>query len=939
MIKVSPYIGLTVLLFGLNYKAKGQNINLFGKPYFLSNPAYSMDSGTYVNIFALNTFVQGNRMSLGYGDLLKLDQQMLREGIIGVNQGSSGWINTEIIGPSISFPLGEKNRLSFFSALQVLGHYDNLDGRLVAEVNESHRFSQTYPYDVATKEKMMTNVASWSKFGLGFSRNIYSKQQHKINLGLNVYYIKGVDHSSVDVDLQGGEVDLAPSYITGSSGTISTTTAGAWFNQPGLSGVLKGRGSWGGDIGISYQYKKESDKDYTLKAGITVNNFGQVKYTSDSTYSKDFDITLENTRLYFNQQRDDFKFNRIANYLEENENAFKKTNARNEHYQISLPTSLNLFVDYRFTNKLGLLARANTSLTEDKSIDQLYHSNDYGITPYYTDQQFGVALPVSYREYSKYNAGIHVELGGFSIASESAISSILKGTDQIDVHLGARFTLNKKNKSVEGRINTSISRPHDNTIIQNPNIKSFISLSAIATSNNTVPFWMRSMQYGSIPLSGLSTSLEAGMTKNYSSSKKDQLFDWGAGAEARFNVGYTTQAILVEAYAKARLGVFQLKAGRSKDMMGLVDSTLSTGAFAISGNALGIPKVELSIPEYCDVPLSNGLIAVKGNFAHGWMGEQRINTDMDGFPVKNEFVNSYLHQKSLYARLGKTKWRVKLHGGFNHQAMWGNEDEITNHTLSTLETYKYVFTGTAYHPDNFPGSKIGNHLGSLDQAIEIDFNKFSLMAYHQFFYEAGALAYLDNINDGITGLSYTNKTQKYQRKFRVKKALLEFIYSKSQGGEVDSKGRASAAEDYYNNFLYNQGWSFHQENIGNVLFTSNKYLRNELPKGDIQYFTNNRVVAVHCGGVGEYKKWILKSFFTWSNNFGTYATAPASKGRGNEIYYNSPPYFGKIGQFSGYLEASKQLKNGFRLTLITAIDQGSLLYNSIGGIVKLSKTL
>jgi hypothetical protein len=44
--------------------------------------------------------------------------------------------------------------------------------------------------------------------------------------------------------------------------------------------------------------------------------------------------------------------------------------------------------------------------------------------------------------------------------------------------------------------------------------------------------------------------------------------------------------------------------------------------------------------------------------------------------------------------------------------------------------------------------------------------------------------------------------------------------SKSQGGEPDAKITPSGDEDYYNNYLYERGWTYHGENLGNPLFTS-----------------------------------------------------------------------------------------------------------------------
>src|SRR5690606_38119456 len=116
------------------------------------------------------------------------------------------------------------------------------------------------------------------------------------------------------------------------------------------------------------------------------------------------------------------------------------------------------------------------------------------------------------------------------------------------------------------------------------------------------------------------------------------LVDWAAGFQRRANVGSGSNLQLIEAYAKLRVGMFQLQAGRTRDVMGLNgDTTLSSGNFAVSGNALGIPKVEISIPEYWTIPWWGGLFAVKGNFAHGWVGKMGVND----FYLENSLQQSY----------------------------------------------------------------------------------------------------------------------------------------------------------------------------------------------------------------------------------------------------------------------------------------------------------
>jgi hypothetical protein len=459
---------------------------------------------------------------------------------------------------------------------------------------------------------------------------------------------------------------------------------------------------------------------------------------------------------------------------------------------------------------------------------------------------------------------------------------------------------------------------------------------AILTTNDQVPFWMRANQYGSIPIDGFSGTLTGSISKDYKQDGKKHLVDWAAGVEARINIGKSSNFNLIEGYLKGKLSIFQLKAGRTRDINGLVDPDLSTGAFAISGNALGIPKIELSIPEYWNVPLTRGFLAIKGNFAHGWTGSTPLNFEHQGFRIQS--VSTYYHQKSIYARIGKPSWKVKLYGGFNHEVMWGGEDKMYGKSweISKAETFFHVVTGQVYGNKKVPYSKIGNHIGSIDQAISIDLKSVYITAYHQFFYEVGGLYHLNNLKDGLFGLSIFNKNETTTT-LGWKKIVVEFLNSKSQGGELDAKITPSGDEDYYNNFIYASGWTYKGENLGNPLLTNRNYARKELPSKATEVVANNRVTALHLGMDGYCYNWTVKALLTYSINYGTYGTSPIGGSLGPNRFPGPPPYFEKVNQFSGYLEAGHTLGDGFNIGFALALDQGQLLYNSFGGMIKLSK--
>jgi hypothetical protein len=375
------------------------------------------------------------------------------------------------------------------------------------------------------------------------------------------------------------------------------------------------------------------------------------------------------------------------------------------------------------------------------------------------------------------------------------------------------------------------------TIAQNIPVDFSLSLLTGYNGPETIPFWMRSNQFGSIPPKGASIGLIGSVQKEYHRSHSGK-FDWGFGAEGRLNVGDPFKFILLESYGKVKYGIFELKAGRVKEITGLCDTLLSSGSWAVSGNALGIPKIELSIPEFVTLPILGKLFAIKGSYVFGFLG----NWYLDDEKIPN--TPTYLIQHTLYGRLGKPDWKLKLFGGFNHQVVWGNERAILgdDYELNGFQTFIYANLAKSHTNGNIRNLRVGNHLGSIDMGLTYDFSDFRVLIYRQWVYDAGALYYLANLRDGLNGLSLTN-TKTGHHSIEWKKIVLEFLYTKNQGGETWSPHTTSLFENYYNNSFYDTGWSYKSWGIGTPFITPTGKIREDLPEDPFSFFTNNRVTV------------------------------------------------------------------------------------------------
>ena len=368
------------------------------------------------------------------------------------------------------------------------------------------------------------------------------------------------------------------------------------------------------------------------------------------------------------------------------------------------------------------------------------------------------------------------------------------------------------------------------------------------SSSNYTPFWLRANQFGSVPTEENYVHVGGSTYIEYRKGKK---MDWGFGASGRLNLGETKADLLVqEAYLKGKWGIFELSAGRKKYIQGLVDSTLSSGSYIYSGNALPMPKIEIVVNEYWHPKFLGQFLGFKGNFVHGLFDNKRSDVD-----------HIFLHQKSFYGRLGKQNSLFKFYGGFNHQVQWGgtlkypdptNQASRKGKVASSLKDYLYVITGqsmaaiggdTAKYGYNDAYNRLGNHLGTLDVGMEIDGKFGKLFFYRQSIYEDGSLFYGNNITDGLHGVAFSTK-----RKQGLLKLVFEYFNTTSQGGSggsANAEGFLRGRDNYLNNGVYREGWTYLGRGLGSPLMTLDS--ETDLNSGKDIYYDNNRVETFYVG--------------------------------------------------------------------------------------------
>ena len=460
-----------------------------------------------------------------------------------------------------------------------------------------------------------------------------------------------------------------------------------------------------------------------------------------------------------------------------------------------------------------------------------------------------------------------------------------------------------------------------------------IELGSVLSSSSTTPFWLRTNQYGIVPNQAPAGLLQASIGKAYRApdSTRKRKFDWGF----RFNPVLTydkdnkTQVLLPEANLSIRFGALELYGGRRRDVTGLGDTTLSSGFYAVSGNSLPIPKVQLSTVGFAPLHFTRDFLAINAGFAHGWFNAPYIQ-------------GVRLHQKYLYLRFGKPASAVKVYAGVNHQVQWaGHSDalkqrpDIADNGYLPSDWYFYKYVVFSYTPKDwntiagytsFDSYRVGNSVGSFDFGLELNAKGKKLLAYYQHPYEDVSGILFLNMPDGLYGLSCALAPAP-SSSFRLTRLTLEFLTTKDQSGPTFYIPGSSyqGADNYYNHGQYWEGWSYFNRTIGTPFIAPRQDFDPSYNLHNGQFFSNNRVNMWYVGAQAMFRRATFTTRMSYSQNYGTY----------NE------PFVPSQGQFSALLTAQcpiTRLPNTFLIAKAT-VDNGGLYTDAVGGYIGLRKTL
>lgn len=455
-----------------------------------------------------------------------------------------------------------------------------------------------------------------------------------------------------------------------------------------------------------------------------------------------------------------------------------------------------------------------------------------------------------------------------------------------------------------------------------------IEMGATSGWGTYAPLWLTANRQGLSSINTESGYLRAGISRFVPLNKQ---FSFSAGIDLATAYNSTSSFVVQQAYADLTYRWLNLSIGSKERLPQLKNPKLSSGGMVESNNARPIPQIRLEVPDYVTIPGTHHWLYLKGHIAFGRFTDDRWQKDF--VSLGNKYAKDVLyHSKSIFAKVGnKERFPVVFEGGMQMSAQFGGDQYIAgqpgvaiNMPTRFIDFMRVLIpmAGDDTTPEGEQVNIYGNHVGSWNFAVTAYLNQWKLKAYYEHYFDDHSQMFFQygRWKDGHIGLEVTFPKNRFIDTF-----VYEGLGTKDQTGPMlydsfwgEFEEQISAKDNYYNHYLY-QGWQHWGMGIGNPLLPGPLYNKN----GQIT-FVSNRVLAHHIAFSGSPSPVVnYRVLLTYSRHWGTYDNPF------NEIKK----------QFNSLVEVTylpSSLK-GWSFTLSAALDRGSMLGNSGGGMFVIRK--
>ena len=403
----------------------------------ISNPAHALWARPWdVNLVSIDANLGNNEMGMSL-DLEKSFKKFTDN--LANSKVINAGINVDVLGPSFIVRVNKEHALGLVSRMRIMGNTTGIDSNVLQALIQAKKMDldPSQLYHVRNISDMNILANAFREIGAVWSYTVMNDGYNILRLGVGVKLVQGtgsfrmgfegVNSNNVEL-LKDANGDVLLRFKDGKaevrSGGLDVLGSPDFF--------ASSASTIGADLGLIYEYSEDGCPNcdghipYRFKVGVALLDFGKLKY---ETNNKSFYYNLTNKTI------------NLSN-LESIEQLPQAERLAGKSFTSSLPTTLNINLDYRFIDGLYLNLSSQLNMVSKNAYNARY-ANDFVLTPRYETHWgngvFGAFLPISYNEVSGFNTGAAFHVGPLVFGSRSILGNLIGSSKELNAFVGIRF--------------------------------------------------------------------------------------------------------------------------------------------------------------------------------------------------------------------------------------------------------------------------------------------------------------------------------------------------------------------------------------------------------------------------------------------------------------------------------------------------------------------
>ena len=320
--------------------------------------------------------------------------------------------------------------------LRSITNLDDVDPKLALLSEEDYDIPSLWNTRF-NEELLDLNHMTWAEYGLIYSQVLKDDGEHFLKFGGKAKWLSG--YSAAYIHTSNFEYNLfnedTTQYLAGdfeyghSSGILENIEGN---NNNSTESISKF--GIGLDLGFIYEWRPDwkeykydmdgetnlwrRDKEkYKIRAGFSVLDIGGMKFQKGGV-SQNFSVNTGDLFAFrdaFDGDESLVDVDETIDSLIQNDAGWSTNGTDDRTFFMQLPTAVSLQFDYHIWKYFYVNATGIISVQNRKNPHRVRTANQFSVTPSFDHSWFGLHLPMSYNNYSKFKAGLGARLGPLTV--------------------------------------------------------------------------------------------------------------------------------------------------------------------------------------------------------------------------------------------------------------------------------------------------------------------------------------------------------------------------------------------------------------------------------------------------------------------------------------------------------------------------------------------